>query len=365
MTETIRKDLAELMLMVEFLDGKKNYFKVDEVSDQVGFFHWGGGEIIQQAKRYGGVYARHGEALALNGEPSMTQLYPPEFFPLTSIRKMKILKMSTDELSALLALHAVAEPQNDKWHGFIGGLNGKPEFCKFCGEPEQSYRHAHAVAEPQVQPTRFTEQANPQDVSLSEQVCDECGGTFMFLHCQDGDCSNQEPNYCPLCGRYSIPARMAGKIAIPAAHAAEQPDRKRMMDSFDKVVPDAGTRNQIVNCILGVWAAEQPKLTADEQETLLQIRERSKDDYASVGDEQDGFAAASLDVAWLLDFVVPAALLTSPVAPPPQPICRHGVAGCPECKTGIFTAPPVAPGEQPPQEGTVARALKAICRRRT
>lgn len=35
---------------------------------------------------------------------------------------------------------------SEKWHGFVSGHNGNPEFCKFCGEPEQSWRHERPAA---------------------------------------------------------------------------------------------------------------------------------------------------------------------------------------------------------------------------
>jgi len=47
----------------------------------------------------------------------------------------------------------------------------------------------------------FSEMANPQDLSLSEQCCDSCGIAFFFMEAKDGDCSTQEVTFCPGCGR--------------------------------------------------------------------------------------------------------------------------------------------------------------------
>ena len=47
----------------------------------------------------------------------------------------------------------------------------------------------------------FSEMANPQDLSLSEQCCGSCGIAFFFMEAKDGDCSTQEVTFCPGCGR--------------------------------------------------------------------------------------------------------------------------------------------------------------------
>jgi hypothetical protein len=108
--------------------------------------------------------------------------------------------------------------------------------------------------------------------------------------------------------------------------------------------------------------AERPQLSAERLETLKQIHARSKDDYASVGDEQDGFAMASLDVAWLLDFVVPAALLTG---------VAEKVPACPECGEditkghhsklrGCWPAAPPVPQAEPSKHRQLAYAIYDI-----
>jgi hypothetical protein len=45
------------------------------------------------------------------------------------------------DLEGLLAAHRDEPDWVKEWHGFIGGLNGKPELCMYCGQPELSYRH--------------------------------------------------------------------------------------------------------------------------------------------------------------------------------------------------------------------------------
>jgi len=65
-----------------------------------------------------------------------------------------------------------------------------------------------ALAAPDIEKLRttLTHQANPQDLSLDEQVCDECGANFFFMEAQDGDCSHQDARFCPMCGRAALAA---------------------------------------------------------------------------------------------------------------------------------------------------------------
>ncbi len=79
-----------MKLHITFLNGESLVLEVDECSDQVGFFHWGGKEIIDQAKRYGYVAARNGVALALNGEAGSGIAC----YPLKSIKRLKLEKLA-------------------------------------------------------------------------------------------------------------------------------------------------------------------------------------------------------------------------------------------------------------------------------
>jgi hypothetical protein len=128
-----------------------------------------------------------------------------------------------------MSLHQAVAKKIEEWKqqdDTRGGACGNTDLCchGVCIDELAALLAAHPAEPSEPLPTRFTEQGAPQDVSLSDQSCDECGGTFVFMECLDGDCSHQDPNYCPLCGRYSIPARMAGKITLAAAHPASQPE---------------------------------------------------------------------------------------------------------------------------------------------
>jgi hypothetical protein len=77
-----------MQLDITFLNGESLTLELEENTDQMGFFHWGGSEIISQAKRYGYVAARDGHTLTLNGEAG-TGI---DCYPMKAIKKLKLRK---------------------------------------------------------------------------------------------------------------------------------------------------------------------------------------------------------------------------------------------------------------------------------
>lgn len=78
----------ELKLEITFIDREVILLDVDEASDQIGFFHWGGRDVIEESKRRGYVAVRDGMALALNGPAGIGV----DVYPLECIRKMKLIE---------------------------------------------------------------------------------------------------------------------------------------------------------------------------------------------------------------------------------------------------------------------------------
>lgn len=78
--------------------------------------------------------------------------------------------------------------QAEKWHGFIGGFNGKPEFCKYCGEPERSWRHAQPA--PSVEELReLSERATAGEWRTGREDMQsydgETGKPFRSIYCEN------------------------------------------------------------------------------------------------------------------------------------------------------------------------------------
>lgn len=48
--------------------------------------------------------------------------------------------------------------------------------------------------------------ALPMDRLLREQVCDECGRSFVFQRQEDGEPPSELAFYCPCCGRRNAAA---------------------------------------------------------------------------------------------------------------------------------------------------------------